>query len=199
MGMTARVGEVARATRETDVRVRVDLDGQGTARVFTGVGFLDHMLQAFARTALCDLDVHCRGDLEVCAHHSVEDVGIGLGQALRAATGDRAGLRRYGWALVPMDGALARVALDLSGRPYLRWEAPIPLQTLGSFATDLAPEFWRAVATQAAWTLHVDLLAQDNAHHALEAVWKACGLALAQAVTRDPRIQGPLSTKGSLG
>ena len=198
MTMAGRVGQVKRTTRETDVRVTVDLDGEGRAEVFTGVGFLDHMLAAFARTSLCDLEVHCRGDLEVCAHHSVEDVGICLGQALRAAVGDRAGVRRYGWALVPMDGALARVALDLSGRPYLRWEAPVPLQTLGTFPTDLAPEFWRALATNAAWTLQVDLLAQDNAHHALEAIWKACGLALGQAVSADPRIVGPRSTKGAL-
>ncbi len=196
--MAGRVGRVERATRETEVRVELALDGAGQARVFSGVGFLDHMLAAFARTALFDLEVHCRGDLEVDAHHSVEDVGIALGQALRQAVGDRAGLRRYGWALVPMDGALARVALDLSGRPYLRWDAPLALSTLGAFPTELAPEFWRAVAVHAGWTLHVDLLAQDNAHHALEAIWKAAGLAARQAVAADPRIVGVLSTKGSL-
>ncbi len=193
-----RVGKIARSTRETRVVVNLSLDGRGQVQVHTGVGFLDHMLEAFARTSLCDLEVGCQGDLEVSAHHSVEDTGIGLGQALRQAVGDRAGLARYGWALVPMDGALARVVLDLSGRPYLRWEVPVPLQMLGDFPTDLAPEFWRALAVHAGLTLHVDVLAVDNAHHALEAVWKAAGLALAQAVARREGVVGPLSTKGTL-
>jgi len=194
----ARQAEVRRQTRETDVRVALRLDGQGACRAETGVGFFDHMLTAFARTALLDLEVDCRGDLHVEPHHSVEDVGIVLGQAVREALGDRAGLRRYGSALLPMDDALARVALDLSGRPFLVFGVELPLQVLGTFSTDLAPEFWRAVATNAGWTLHVDLLRSANAHHALEAVWKACGLALREAVQIEPRIAGPLSTKGVL-
>lgn len=194
----ARQADVRRQTRETDVMVVVRCDGRGECRAETGVGFFDHMLSAFARTALCDLEVACRGDLQVEAHHSIEDVGIALGQAIREALGDRAGVRRYGSALLPMDDALARVALDLSGRPYLIWAVDIPLQVLGTFSTDLAQEFWRAVVTNAGWTLHVDLLRAGNAHHALEAVWKAVGLALRQASEVDPRIAGPLSTKGVL-
>lgn len=198
MAQAGRQAEIRRQTRETDVAVSLRLDGRGECRVGTGVAFFDHMLGAFARTALCDLEVHCRGDLEVEAHHSVEDVGIALGQAARGALGDRSGVRRYGSALVPMDDALARVALDLSGRPYLFWGVELPLQVLGTFSTDLAEEFWRAVVTNAGWTLHVDLLRCRNAHHALEAVWKAAGLALRQAAETDPRISGPLSTKGVL-
>jgi imidazoleglycerol-phosphate dehydratase len=193
-----RQARVQRKTRETDVEVSLRLDGQGRADAATGVGFLDHMLAAFARTALCDLQARCRGDLNVEPHHSVEDVGIALGQALREALGDRSGIRRYGWAVVPMDDALVRVALDLSGRPHLVWGVDLPLQLLGTFSTDLAEEFWRAVAANAGWTLHVDLLRARNAHHALEAAWKAAGLALRQAGEADPRIAGPLSTKGVL-
>jgi imidazoleglycerol-phosphate dehydratase len=197
-GEQARRAEVQRRTRETEVALALDIDGAGLAEADTGIGFLDHMLAAFARTALLDLRVRCRGDLQVDAHHSVEDCGIALGQALRAALGARGGVARYGWALVPMDDALARVALDLSGRPFLAWNVSIPAETLGSFPTSLAPEFWRAVATHAAWTLHVDLLRGADAHHGLEAVWKATGIALRHAATRDARIQGPLSTKGTL-
>lgn len=196
--MAGRGAEIRRQTRETDVLVRLALDGAGQCRAVTGVGFFDHMLGAFARTALVDLQVECRGDLEVEPHHSVEDVGITLGQALRQALGDRAGLARYGSALLPMDEALARVALDLSGRPYLVWAADLPLQSIGGFGSDLAEEFWRALATNAAWTLHIDLLRWRNGHHALEAIWKAAGLALRQAAQRDARIEGTLSTKGLL-
>jgi imidazoleglycerol-phosphate dehydratase len=193
-----REGSAARRTRETDVQVRLRLDGEGRCAAETGVGFFDHMLAAFARTALCDLEVRCSGDLHVDAHHTVEDVGIVLGQALRQAAGDRAGVRRYGWALVPMDDALVRAALDLSGRPYLVWEVDLGPRAVGAFTPDLAEEFWRAVAVHAGWTLHVDLLRARSPHHALEAVWKAVGLALRQAGELDPRIAGVLSTKGSL-
>lgn len=193
-----RRAEVRRQTRETDITLLLDLDGSGDCRADTGIGFFDHMLAAFAKLSLCNLEVRCRGDLAVEAHHSVEDVGIALGQAVARCLGDRAGIRRYGSALLPMDDALARVALDLSGRPYLVWCADLPLQMLGGFSTDLAPEFWRAVATHGGWTLHVDVLRVANAHHALEAVWKGCGLALREACATEPRIQGPLSTKGSL-
>ncbi len=193
-----RRAEVRRQTRETDITLVLDLDGAGDCRADTGIGFFDHMLAALAKLALCDLEVRCQGDLAVEAHHSVEDVGIALGQAVTRCLGDRAGIRRYGSALLPMDDALARVALDLSGRPYLVWNAEVPLQMLGGFSTDLAPEFWRAVVTHGGWTLHVDVLRAANAHHALEAVWKGCGLALREACATLPRIQGPLSTKGSL-
>lgn len=194
-----RRAEVARKTAETEITVDVALDGSGRCAADTGVGFFDHMLSAFARTALLDLRLQCRGDLQVEAHHSVEDSGIALGLALRQALGERAGIGRYGSALLPMDDALARVALDLSGRPYLVWEADLPLQSFGAFSTDLALEFWRGLATNAGWTLHVDLLRARNVHHGLEAIWKAVGLSLRQAAAPDPRISGPLSTKGVLG
>ncbi len=184
-----RDAAAARATAETDVRVRVDLDGSGRCEAATGIAFFDHMLTAFAKTALCDLKVQARGDDE---HHTVEDVGIVLGQALRQALGDRAGLTRYGSALLPMDEALCQVALDLSNRPLLMWDVPLPP------AGELAEEFWRAVASHAGWTLHVRLLAGRNTHHIQESVYKACGLALRQAATPDPRVKGPLSTKGTL-
>ncbi len=196
-GATRRA-EIERRSRETSVGVTVDVDGSGTAKASTGVGFLDHMLDAFAKTAQIDLEVSCVGDLEVEAHHSVEDVGIVLGRALAQALGDRVGIGRYGWALLPMDDALVRVALDISGRPYLLWGADLPVHTLGVFRTDLAEEFWRAVAHNAGWTLHVDLLRYRNTHHALEAIWKACGLALHTAALHDPRGRGVPSTKGLL-
>ena len=194
-----RAARVHRVTRETEVEVTLRLDGAGACAAQTGVPFLDHMLAAFARTALCDLQASCRGDLEIEPHHSVEDVGIVLGRAVAQAVGDGAGLCRYGSALVPMDDALAQVALDLSGRAYLHWGVDLPQRVLGTFATDLAEEFWLAATRTAAWTLHVDLLRARNAHHGLEAVWKAVGLALRTAAAPDPRLRGPLSTKGSLG
>jgi imidazoleglycerol-phosphate dehydratase len=184
-----RAAEAARATAETAVRVRIDLDGSGRCEAGTGFPFFDHMLTAFAKTSLCDLTVQARGEDD---HHTVEDVGIVLGQALRRALGDRAGLTRYGAALLPMDEALCQVALDLSNRPLLVWEVPLPP------VAELAEEFWRAVASHGGWTLHVRLLAGRNSHHIQESVYKACGLALRQAATLDPRVKGPLSTKGTL-
>ncbi len=194
-GDRVREAEASRRTAETDVRVRVVVDGRGLADVQTGVGFFDHMLAAFARVALCDLQVRASGDLAVEPHHTVEDVGIVLGRALGAAVGDRKGTRRYGSAFVPMDDALARAVLDLSGRPYLAWGPDLAVRDLGGFATDLAEEFWRALATNAGWTLHVDLVRYRNAHHALEAIWKAAGLAFREAAARDGRFEGVLSTK----
>jgi imidazoleglycerol-phosphate dehydratase len=187
-----------RATRETEVRVALALDGEGRARAETGVPFLDHMLAAWARTALCDLEVRARGDLAVDAHHTVEDVGIVLGDALGEALGDRSGIRRYGHAYVCMDDALARAALDLSARPYLAWGVEVAPHRFGDFTSDLAEEFWRAVALRGGVTMHVDLIRARNAHHALEAIWKAAGLACREAWTRDERVRGPLSTKGTL-
>jgi imidazoleglycerol-phosphate dehydratase len=193
-----RQANCRRQTGETEVEVVLGLDGSGRSAAATGVGFLDHMLAAWARHALCDLQVRARGDLEVDAHHTVEDVGLTLGRAVREALGDRAGIRRYGWALVPMDESLAQAVVDFSGRPYLAWEARLPAVRVGSFPTELAQEFWRAFAVQAAATVHIRLLAAGNAHHALEAAWKAMGLACRQAWEVDPRIVGPLSTKGTL-
>jgi len=194
----SRRGEAERSTRETRVRAAVDLDGTGQARVDTGMPFFDHLLDAFARHGLLDLEVAARGDLDVEGHHTAEDVGLVLGQALRRALGDRAGIRRFGWACLPMDETLVLAALDLSGRPYLAWEVAVPARAFGAFHTELAVEFWRALVNQAGITLHVRLLAGGNSHHVLEAVWKAVGRALALAAERDPRVAGPPSTKGVL-
>jgi imidazoleglycerol-phosphate dehydratase len=193
-----RVGQAHRVTGETDVHVRVDLDGSGGARVQTGVGFFDHMMALFARHGLLDLEVSASGDLETGSHHTVEDVGITLGQALADALGDRAGIERYGSALVPMDECLVQVALDLSGRPFLALDLPLPVAEIGGFETELVGEFLRGLANHAGMTLHVRLLAGGNTHHAIEGVFKALARALAQAVGRNARVDGVPSTKGSL-
>lgn len=194
----SREGEVRRTTAETDVRVRVDLDGAGRAQVSTGVGFFDHMLTLLARHALIDLDVEARGDLETGSHHTVEDVGITLGQALGRALGDRAGIERYGWALIPMDECLAQAAIDLSGRPFMALDATLPVATIGGFETDLLGEFLRGLANHAGLTLHLRVISGENPHHVLEAAFKALARALAAAVVRNPRVAGVPSTKGTL-
>ena len=194
-----RTGEATRKTRETEVRVRLGLDGSGRAHVETGIGFFDHMLEALARHALYDLDVRAAGDLSVDAHHTVEDVGIVLGQALSQALGERRGIRRYGDATVPLDEALARVVVDVSGRPFLAYHAEPPTwQKLGDYDVALTPEFFRALATHGGLTLHVDLLRGQNAHHVVEAVFKAAARALGAASGLDPRVTDVPSTKGSL-
>lgn len=194
-----RTGEAKRKTSETEVRVRVSLDGSGRAQVETGIGFFDHMLEALARHALYDLDVRAAGDLRVDAHHTVEDVGIVLGQALSQALGERRGIRRYGDATVPLDDALARVVVDVSGRPFLAYHAEPPTwQKLGDYDVALTPEFFRALATHGGLTLHVDLLRGQNAHHVVEAVFKAAARALGAATGLDPRVTDVPSTKGSL-
>lgn len=190
--------EVRRETKETRVRVELNLDGRGEASVSTGMPFLDHMLAAFARHGLFDLTVEAEGDLDVDGHHTAEDVGIVLGQALNRALGDRAGISRSGWACLPMDEALVLVAADLSGRAYLAWGVSVAPRAYGAFHTELAVEFWRAFVNNAALTLHVNMLSAGNSHHVLEAAWKAAGRALAAAVARDERVRGPLSTKGAL-
>ena len=176
----------------------IDLDGTGRARVQTGVGFFDHMLTLLARHGLIDLDVQATGDLHVEAHHTVEDVGICLGQALRQALGDKAGIRRYGSATLPMDETLVTAAVDLSGRPFLVWRADVPLEVLGTFSSQLAEEFWRAVSSAGLLTLHVVLHHGRNTHHVVEAIFKACARALRQATEPDPRATGVPSTKGVL-
>ena len=194
-----RIGEATRKTGETDIRVRVTLDGTGRSEVKTGIGFFDHMLDALARHSLFDIEVHAQGDLHVDAHHTVEDVGIVLGQALARALGDRAGIRRYGEATVPLDDALARVVVDVSGRPFVAYHAEPPTwQKVGDYDVALTPEFFRAFATHAGLTVHVDLLRGQNAHHVVEAVFKAAARALREATEPDPRVQGIPSTKGSL-
>jgi imidazoleglycerol-phosphate dehydratase len=195
----SRVGENTRRTGETDVHVKIDLDGAGRCRAKTGVGFFDHMLTALAKHALFDLDVEAKGDLHVDAHHTVEDVGIVLGQALALALGERKGIRRYGDATVPLDDALARVVVDVSGRPFLAYHAEPPTwQMLGDYDVALTPEFFRGLATHGGLTMHVDLLRGQNAHHVVEAVFKATARALGAAVMPDPRVTGVPSTKGVL-
>ncbi len=194
----SRVGEVSRKTKETDVRVRLALDGSGRASVSSGVAFLDHMLELFARHGLFDLEVECRGDLEIDDHHSVEDIAICLGQALAEALGDKNGIARYGAALVPMDEALCRAVIDLSGRFYLVYEVETRRQTIGNFSVELAEHFWRSFAEAAKCNLHLDCLRGRNTHHILEGTFKATARALRQAVERDPRVRGVLSTKGVL-
>jgi imidazoleglycerol-phosphate dehydratase len=195
----ARVGEVRRATKETDLYVRVDLDGRGEARVATGIGFFDHMLEALARHALLDLTLEGKGDLHVDGHHTVEDTGIAIGQAVAKALGDRAGIRRYADATVPLDEALVRAVVDVSGRPYLSYNADIPKwQMLGDYDVFLTPEFFRALVLNAGLTAHIDLIRGDNPHHIVEAAFKAFARALGAATTRDPRVQGVPSTKGVL-
>ena len=195
----SRRGEAHRKTRETEVRARVELDGSGEAKVQTGIGFFDHMLEAIARHAVYDLEIAATGDLHVDAHHTVEDVGIVLGQALAGALGERRGIRRYGEATVPLDDALARVVVDVSGRPYVAFHADPPTwQKLGDYDVALTPEFFRALATHGGLTLHVDLLRGQNAHHVVEAVFKALARALGSATALDPRVPGIPSTKGTL-
>jgi len=193
-----RIAEVHRKTKETDVRVVLNLDGKGQSRVETGLPFLDHMLDLFARHGLFDLEVLCKGDLEIDDHHSVEDIAITLGQALTQALGDKAGIARYGEAVVPMDEALCRSVIDLSGRFYLIYEVQTRRQRIGNFSVELAEHFWRSLAETGRFNLHIDCLRGRNTHHILEGTFKATTRALRQAVSRDPRISGVLSTKGAL-
>jgi imidazoleglycerol-phosphate dehydratase len=200
MGDSApRVGEVRRTTKETDLYVRVDLDGRGDARVATGIGFFDHMLDALARHGLIDLTVEGKGDLHVDGHHTVEDTGIAIGQAVAKALGGRAGIRRYADATVPLDEALVRAVVDVSGRPYLSYNAEIPKwQMLGDYDVFLTPEFFRALVLNAGLTAHIDLIRGDNPHHIVEAAFKAFARALDGATAIDPRVTGVPSTKGAL-
>jgi imidazoleglycerol-phosphate dehydratase len=193
-----RSAEVARVTRETDIGVALDLDGRGTTRVQTGVPFFDHMLEAFGRHGLFDLDILATGDLEIDAHHTVEDVGICLGEAFAQALGDKRGITRFGSAAVPMDEALVLAAVDISGRGQLHYEVDVRIELIGSFDTTLAKEFLVALATNGGFTLHVRSLAGENAHHVIEAAFKAVARALAAAVSHDARVSGVPSTKGTL-
>ena len=189
---------VQRATSETDIRLSLNLDGSGVSQVESGIGFFDHMLTAFTQHGQFDLDVKCRGDLEVDAHHTVEDIGICLGQAFDETLGDKSGITRFGNAVVPMDEALARAIVDLSGRPYLVYEAELEEATVGTFPTELGAEFFRSLADHGRFNLHIDLLRGSNAHHCLEAIFKAVARALRQAVAMDAGLKGIPSTKGVL-
>ena len=193
-----RTAKAVRATAETDIGLSVDLDGTGVADVETGVGFFDHMLTALARHSLIDLTVRVKGDLEVDDHHTVEDTGIVLGQALREALGDKRGIRRFGSVMVPLDEALVMAAVDISGRGELFWDVPIGPDKVGTFDTELAHEFFAGFARDAGITLHLRLVCGENAHHIIEATFKAAARALREAVESDPRVEGVPSTKGSL-
>ena len=196
---TARTARVERNTAETAIAVEIDLDGSGRAQLATGVPFLDHMLDQVARHGMVDLAVTAKGDLHIDAHHTVEDIGITLGQAFKAAVGDKKGVVRYGHAYVPLDEALSRVVIDLSGRPGLTFEVPFTRAMIGTFDVDLAHEFFQGFVNHALVTLHVDNLRGDNAHHQCETVFKAFARALRMALEIDPRQGGAIpSTKGSL-
>lgn len=198
MASESRAAEVQRQTSETRLRVAVNLDGSGRHQVRTGVGFFDHMLVQIARHGLIDLTVEAEGDLHIDAHHTVEDTGIVLGQAIRQALGEARGIRRYGHAYVPMDEALGFCALDISGRPYLVCQAQFPRDKVGEFDAELVPEFFRAVAVHAGLTLHLRCEYGSNTHHIIEALFKAFGRALDQAKQRDLRVTDVPSSKGSL-
>ncbi|MDR0379961.1 MAG: imidazoleglycerol-phosphate dehydratase HisB [Candidatus Accumulibacter sp.] len=194
-----RQAEITRNTLETRINVRLDLDGTGQSRLDTGVPFLEHMLEQVARHGMIDLDIEARGDLQVDAHHTVEDVGIAFGQALSRALGDKKGIRRYGHAYVPLDEALSRVVVDLSGRPGLSFNVGFTRATIGAFDIELVREFFQGLVNHAAITLHIDNLRGENAHHQAETVFKAFGRALRMAVEADPRAAGNVpSTKGTL-
>ncbi|MGB4441254.1 MAG: imidazoleglycerol-phosphate dehydratase HisB [Coriobacteriia bacterium] len=195
--MTRRA-TIERATSETEIALTLELDGEGATAVATGVPFFDHMLEAFGRHGLFDLEVDAAGDVAVDAHHTVEDVGICLGTALARALGDKRGIRRFGSVFVPMDEALVLAAVDISGRGQLHYAVETPIELIGTFDTTLAKEFMIALAANAGITIHVMAFAGENAHHIIEAVFKAVGRALAEAVEIDPRVTGVPSTKGSL-
>ncbi len=193
-----RQAEVIRNTKETQIRIFLNLDGSGQYQVHTGIGFFDHMLEGFARHGLFDLEAEVHGDLEVDGHHTVEDTGIALGQAIREAAGDKKGIRRYGSRILPMDEVLVLCALDLCGRPYYRSNVEFPAPQIGALDAELIHEFFYAVSYSAAMNLHFQMLAPGNCHHMAEAMSKAFAKALDEAVSLDPRITGVLSTKGTL-
>lgn len=195
---TDRIAQLDRKTYETNITIEVNLDGEGIYNIETGIGFFNHMLTLAAKHGIMDLNVKAEGDLYVDAHHTVEDVGIALGKCIDKALGDKEGIKRYGTSFLPMDETLALVSMDLSGRPYLVFEAEFNSPMVGEMDTELVEEFFRAVAFNAGITLHAKVLYGKNAHHMIEALFKAFGRALREAVTKDERIKGVMSTKGSL-
>lgn len=198
-GTNDRSAQVDRNTLETQISVKVNLDGAGTGRFDTGVPFLEHMMDQIARHGMIDLDITCKGDIHIDDHHTVEDIGITLGQAVAKAVGDKKGIRRYGHAYVPLDEALSRVVIDFSGRPGLMMDIPFTQKRIGKFDTELFSEFFHGFVNHADVTLHIDNLRGHNAHHQIETVFKAFGRALRMALERDPRMEGVMpSTKGSL-
>ncbi len=193
-----RSAEINRTTKETDIKLKLKLDGSGKVNVTTGVGFLDHMLTLYGVHGFFDLDIAAKGDTDVDDHHTVEDIGICLGQAFHSALGDKAGINRYGSAYVPMDETLARVCVDFSNRPFLVYNVVLLDRKVGTFDTPLAKEFLRAFSLHAGITMHVDLLHGENTHHILESVFKALAKAVSQAVTKNAQVTGQLSSKGTL-
>lgn len=194
----ARTSTIERLTKETRIKLTIDLDGSGSGKICTSVPFLDHMLNLFARHGFFDLEIEASGDIDIDFHHTVEDIGIVLGQAIREALGDKKGIRRYGQASVPMDETLASVATDLSGRPFLVYNVRLPKVKIGEFDVELAREFFQALVNNLGANLHINVMYGDNVHHILEACFKATARALDMATQLDPRIEGVLSTKGKL-
>lgn len=194
----ARTATIERDTKETQIRLKIDLDGTGASKISTGIGFFDHMLTLFAAHSLVDVELNVNGDLEVDGHHTVEDVGIALGKAFATALGDKKGVRRYGFFLLPMDETLARTAIDFSGRPYLVYDATYPVERVGTFDLELVREFWQGFANAAACNLHIGVLYGSNGHHIAEAIFKSVARSIRAAVESDPRQTGVPSTKGVL-
>ena len=194
----ARRAEIERKTAETQISIKLNMDGEGKCDIATGIGFLDHMLTLLAKHSFMDLTVKAKGDLEVDSHHTVEDIGIVLGEALREALGDKAGIHRYGNCFIPMDETLAQACLDFSGRPFLVFGAEIPKIKLGNYDAEMTEEFFRAVAMHCGLTLHIRVLYGSNVHHIIEAIFKAFARAVAEAAAVDPRVKGVMSSKGVL-
>lgn len=194
----ARTSKLKRTTKETDISIALNLDGNGNASIDTGIGFFDHMLEGFAKHGFFDLDCKVKGDLHVDGHHTVEDTGIVLGNCIKQAVGDKKGIRRYGYFILPMDDALALCAVDLCGRPYLNFECEFPTERVGYLDTELVKEFFYAISYSAGMNLHIKILSGNNAHHMIEAIFKAFAKALDMAVSAEPRTTEVLSTKGSL-
>jgi len=193
-----RKTQIKRETLETKIALTIDLDGRGTSNIQTGIGFFDHLLKSFAKHSFIDLTLNCEGDLEVDTHHTIEDVGITLGTAIKEALGDKKSIKRYGYFILPMDEALLLCSLDLSGRPYFNYDVELPAERVGSFECEMVKEFFYAISYSTGMNLHIKMLAGENTHHIIEGIFKAFGKALDEAIRYDSRIENVLSTKGSL-
>lgn len=196
--MSERIAQIQRKTKETDIQVKLNLDGSGNSVINTGIGFFNHMLEGFSKHGFFDLNLNCEGDLAVDCHHTIEDCGIVLGNAIREALGDKSGIKRFGSCILPMDESLVLCAIDLSGRPYLVFDGEFTTEKIGYMDTEMVKEFFYAISYSAGMNLHIKVLTPGNNHHMAEAMFKAFARALDEAVSRDPRVQGILSTKGSL-
>ena len=196
--MPERMAQIQRKTKETDIQVKLNLDGSGNSVINTGIGFFNHMLEGFSKHGFFDLNLNCEGDLAVDCHHTIEDCGIVLGNAIREALGDKSGIKRFGSCILPMDESLVLCAIDLSGRPYLVFDGEFTTEKIGYMDTEMVKEFFYAISYSAGMNLHIKVLTPGNNHHMAEAMFKAFARALAEAVSHDPRVQGILSTKGSL-